>query len=122
MIMETDNKKRPLGYAMKVRELNKLLTVIGRLKEQVRLADENNVKLKEAITMLRQVSPLVYQEELIYLYKDIKWIDLMLDACRVTSKNIEKRINGIITLKQTMSAKKSIKAQEETISETFSKE
>ena len=120
--METDNKKRPLGYAMKVRELNKLLTVIGRLKEQVRLADENNVKLKEAITMLRQVSPLVYQEELIYLYKDIKWIDLMLDACRVTSKNIEKRINGIITLKQTMSAKKSIKAQEETISETFSKE
>ena len=120
--METDNKKRPLGYAMKIRELNKLFILAVRLKEQVRLADENRVKLQDAISMLIEVSSKDYQEALIYLKRDIDWMCLVLDTCKDTSKNIEKRINGIITLKQTMSAKKSIKAQEETINKTFSKE
>lgn len=115
-------ERKPLGYAMKVKELNRLLTVVGRMKEQVRLADENRAKLTDAISLLRQVSPLEYQEALIYLKQDIKWMYLILDSCKVTSHNIEKRIKSIITLKQMKRAKQSAKEQEEMINKTFSKE
>ena len=115
-------ERKPLGYTMNVRELNRLLTVVGRLQEQVGLADENRAKLKYAISLLRQVSPMEYQEALIYLKQDIKWMYLMLDSAMTTSKNIESRIKNIIKLRQMKHAGKSAKAQDETISKTFSKE
>lgn len=120
--METDNKKLPLGYAMKVKELQRLDTVVSRLQEKVISADENRAKLTEAINLLKQVSPMEYQQELILMEQDIKWMYLMLDSAKSTCRNIEKHIAKIIITKRMIHADKSAKAQEETINKTFSKE
>ena len=113
---------RPLGYAMKVSELNKLITITMRMSDQLLAADENREKLDGAIKRLAEHKSVNTVQELLLLERNMSWLNLMLDGAKNDCKYIIDHFKALIAIIQMEAAERSYKAQDETISATFSKE
>ena len=112
---------RPLGYAMKVSELNKLITITMRMSDQLLAADENREKLDGAIKRLTEHKTVNTVQELLLLERNMSWLNLMLDGAKNDCKYIIDHFKALIAIIQMEAAERSYKEQDETISKTFSK-